>query len=121
MTEIVMYDPRITALAQEVNAHPKLLARVKLAQDEGAKAHSIIFTGKAGDADIPIIQGFEQAIGFLAAEVGILLDGIYNYEAICDICDRIRQRLEEKRLVIVNTPDSQEPHTPSIIIPPYMH
>lgn len=118
MTEIVMYDPRITALAQEVNAHPKLLARIKEAQDQGAKAHSTIFTGKAGDADIPIIQGFEQAIGFLAAEVGLLLHGSYSYEAICDICDKIRDRLIEKR-----TLELGEKAAPKIQIPTgkYMH
>lgn len=99
MKEIVMYDQRITALAIEVNAHPALLARMKEAEAQGAKAHSTIFTGQAGDPDIPVIQGFEQAIGFLAAEVGLLLHGTYNYEAICDICDKIRQRLIEKRTV----------------------
>lgn len=121
MTQIVMYDPRITALAQEINAHPDLLARIKEAQNEGAKAHSTIFTGKAGDADIPIIQGFEQAIGFLAAEVGILLDGLYTYESICNLCNEIRLKLEAKRAVYINSADSETPHTPSIIIPPYMH
>lgn len=98
---IVMYDQRIVALAQEVNAHPKLLARMKEAEAQGAKAHSTIFTGQAGDADIPVIQGFEQAIGFLAAEVGILLHGSYSYDAICDICDKIRQRLIERRTVVL--------------------
>lgn len=121
MTEIVMYDDRITALAQEVNAHPDLLARIKEAQGEGEKAHSTIFTGKAGDADIPIIQGFEQAIGFLAAEVGILLDGLYTYESICNLCNEIRLKLEAKRAVYINSAKQEEVKIPSIIIPTYMH
>lgn len=118
MKEIVMYDERITALAQEVNAHPKLLARIKEAQDQGAKAHSTIFTGQAGDPDIPVIQGFEQAIGFLAAEVGLLLHGTYNYEAICDICDKVRERLVEKRTVQLG-----EKAAPVVQVPTgkYMH
>jgi len=100
MKEIVMLDQRIINLVQEVQAHPKLAARMKAAEDEGAKAHETIFYMKKDD-DIPLIQSFEQGIGFLAAEVDILLHGDYSYEDICVLCDKIREKLIEKRTVIL--------------------
>lgn len=100
--QIVMFDPRITALSQEVLNHPKLTARIKLAQDEGAKAHSTIFYMDK-EEEIPVIHTFDQAIGFLAAEVGILVHGDYDYEAICKLCAMITEKLKEKRTVIINT------------------
>lgn len=102
MHQIIMLDQRIIEMIQEVRNHPKLFERIKQAQVEGEKAHETIFTMGKED-NIPVIQSFEQGIGFLAAEVGILLDGTYNYEAICDICDKIRLRLIDKRNVLVNS------------------
>lgn len=101
--EIVMLDDRIINMIQEVRNHPKLFERIQKAQEEGAKAHETIFHLQQ-DENIPVIQSFEQGIGFLAAEVGILLDGTYDYEAICDICDKIRERLIDRRGVLVNSP-----------------
>lgn len=103
--QIVMFDPRITGLSQEVLNHPKLSARIKEAQDQAGKAHSTVFyMGK--DDEIPVIHTFDQAIGFLAAEVGILVHGDYSYEDICELCVKITQRLQEKRTVIVNSSES---------------
>ena len=102
MKEIVMLDQRIISLVQEVQAHPKLAAKIKLAEEEGNKAHSTIFTGKEGDADIPVIRNFEQGIGFLAAEVGILVHGTYTYEDICELSNKIREKLVEARTVVVD-------------------
>lgn len=101
MHQIVMLDDRIIAMIQEVRNHPKLFERIQKAQEEGAKAHETIFHLKQ-DENIPVIQSFEQGIGFLAAEVGIVLHGDYSYEAICNLCDEIRIRLIDKREVIVN-------------------
>lgn len=103
--QIVMFDPRIAALSQEILNHPKLTARIKLAQEEGAKAHSTIFYMDKED-EIPVIHTFDQAIGFLAAEVGILVHGDYDYEAICNLCDLIREKLIEKRTVVINSGES---------------
>lgn len=103
MKEIVMLDQRIISLIQEVQAHPKLAAKIKLAEEEGNKAHSTIFTAAQDSPDIPVIQSFEQGIGFLAAEVGILVHGTYDYEGICDLCDKIRQRLVDKRTVVLGS------------------
>lgn len=102
MKEIVMLDQRIIALVQEVQAHPKLAAKMKLAQDEGNKAHSTIFTAERDSADIPVIQSFEQGIGFLAAEVDILVYGNYTHEDLCLLCNKIREKLIERRTVVVD-------------------
>lgn len=101
MHQIVMLDQRIIAMIQEVRNHPKLFERIQQAQAEGEKAHETIFHLQQDD-NIPVIQSFEQGIGFLAAEVGILLDGTYSYEAICNLCDEIRIRLIDKRAAIAN-------------------
>jgi hypothetical protein len=95
-----MLDQRIIALFQELPNHPKLYARLKEAEAQGTKAHETIFHLRQ-DENIPLVQSFEQGIGFLAAEVDILLHGDYSYEAICDICDKIRKRLEAKRTVVL--------------------
>jgi hypothetical protein len=120
--ELVMLDQRIISLFQELPNHPKLYARLKEAEHQGAIAHATIFHLKQ-DENIPVIQNFEQGIGFLAAEVGILLHGDYSYEAICDICDKIRLRLEAKRTVVLGgaTPrhvvESERPAN----LPKYLH
>lgn len=102
---IVMLDQRIIAMVQEIPNHPKLYARMKQAEVDGANAHATLFTMDE-DTDQSLIQNFEQAIGFLAAEVGILMDGIYDHEALCNVCNIIREKLEERRCVIVNTGES---------------
>jgi hypothetical protein len=98
--EIVMLDQRIISLMQELPAHPKLYARLLQAEAEGTKAAETIFHLKR-DEEIPLIQTFEQAVGFLAAEVDIALHGDYSHEDICDICNRIRIELVERRAILV--------------------
>jgi hypothetical protein len=106
MVQIVMFDPPLIALAQEIQNHPKLVQRMKQAELEGKNAHATIFTLKQDD-DIPVINNFSDSIGFLAAEAGILLHGEYSYEDILGVCDKIREALIEKRTVIVNTVNSK--------------
>lgn len=103
MKEIVMLDQRIIAMIQEVQAHPKLAEKMRLAELEGDKAHSTIFTAERDSPDIPVIQSFEQGVGFLAAQVDILVHGTYDYEGFCVLCDKIRQRLIDKRTAVINT------------------
>lgn len=98
--QIVMLDDRIIHMIQEVQNHPKLAARMKQAELEGKNAHATIFTMSKED-DIPLINTFEEGIAFLAAEAGILIHGDYSYEAICDLCDKIREALIAKRAVVV--------------------
>lgn len=119
----VMLDQRIMEMLYEVRNHPDLRARMSEAELQGAKAHATIFTMQQDD-NIPLIQSFEQGIGFLAAEVGILLAGDYSYSDICDICDQIRLRLIDKRTVIINSVDTVEiaiKDIPAVITPRYMH
>ena len=100
--KIEILDQRIINMVQEIPAHPKLYARMQEAERQGAIAASTIFeTGH--EKDIELIQNFEQAIGFLAAEVGLLMDGLYNYEAICNLCEIITQRLVDRRTTYVNS------------------
>lgn len=103
--QIVMLDERIIAMVQEIPNHPELFARMCQAEIDGANAHATIFTMDE-DTDQSLIQNFEQAIGYLAAEVGILMDGMYSHEALCDVCNIIREKLIEKRTVIINTGES---------------
>lgn len=123
MTKVmVMLDERILALVQEVQNHPDLVARMKEAEIQGAKAHSTIFTTPTGHDDIPLIQSFEQAIGFLAAEVGIALHGDYSHDDLCRLCLTIREDLINKRAVVLNTVATDVPSPSRIILPnSYMH
>ena len=115
-----MLDERILQLFQELPAHPNLYERLKEAEHQGEIYTSTIFHLKQ-DESIPLIRSFEEGIGFLAAEVGILLDGTYSYEAICDICDKIRERLLDRRAVSIHTPQSLDAEKPALILPKYMH
>lgn len=103
--QIVMLDERIIQMVQEIPNHPELFARMRQAEIDGANAHATIFTMDE-DTDQSLIQNFEQAIGYLAAEVGILMDGIYDHEALCNVCNIIREKLIDKRTAIVNTGES---------------
>lgn len=119
MVQIVMLDDRIINMIQEVRNHPKLFARMEQAKLEGANAHATIFTMSKED-DIPLINTFEEGIAFLAAEAGILIHGDYSYEAICDLCDKIREALIEKRSVwIGDSPARNE--AKAIITNSYKH
>lgn len=102
---IVMFDPRLVALLAEVRNHPTLIKQIEEAEIAGMNAHSIIFTFKKGDADIPMIRTAEEGFGFIAAYAGIALEGDYVMEDIFGICDKVRERLEEKRApnLYVNT------------------
>lgn len=120
-TNIVMFDPRLIALLAEVRNHPTLVKQIDEAELAGKNAHSLIFTFKQGDADIPIIRTAEEGFGFIAAYVGIVLDGDYVMEDIYGICDKVRERLEEKRApnLYVNTKKelSETDEKGKIIIP----
>lgn len=105
MHQIVMLDQRIISMIQEVRNHPKLFARMEQAKLEGQNAHATIFTMTKEDY-IPVINTFEEGIAFLAAEAGILIHGDYSHEAICDLCDKIREKLVEKRTIVINTGES---------------
>ena len=109
-TNIVMFDPRLIALLAEVRNHPTLVKQIEEAEVAGMNAHSIIFTYQKGDKDIPMIRTAEEGFGFIAAYVGIALEGDYVMEDILGICDKVRERLEEKRApnLYVNTKKKKE-------------
>lgn len=117
---LVMLDERILALVQEVQNHPELVREMRQAELEGAKAHSTIFTTPSGHDDIPLIQSFEQAIGFLAAKVGIALHGDYSHDDLCRLCMSIREDLIKKRAVILNTVE-EKPQAKIILPGHYKH
>lgn len=96
---LVFEDERIIQLMTEVRRHPKLLERIEHAIKQGEQVVQIAFTIEEGAADVPVIQDFGQLIGFLAAEVGILMDGTYSHADICGVSDVIRKKLEEKRVI----------------------
>lgn len=114
---IVMMDDRMIEMLREVRNHPNLVARMEEAERQGAKAHSTIFTTPTGHDDIPLIQSFEQAIGFLAAEVGIALHGDYSHEDLCRMCLTIMEDLIKKRTVVLNTVAADAPSHSPIILP----
>lgn len=124
MAHIEMFDPRLVALMAEVRNHPSLVKKIADAETAGQNAHSTIFTyNSKTDANIDIIRTAEEGLGFLAAYVGILIDGEYSIEDIYQLCDKIRNRLEEKRtLHIVAEDGSKKEVKGKIIIPQkYLH
>lgn len=98
---LVIQDERITQLMREVRRHPSLMKKIDTAINTGANASEIIFTDTRGE-DLPVINTFDQLVGFLAAEAGTLIHGIYTHEEICVLCDKIRSRLADKRVIAVN-------------------
>lgn len=124
MAFIEMFDPRLVQLLAEVRNHPDLVKKIEAAELAGQNAHSLIFTfDKNKDDNIDIIRTAEEGLGFIAAQVGIALDGDYLVDDIYQICDRIRERLEEKRkIVLVSEDGSKKEVTGKVIIPQkYMH
>lgn len=122
-----LLDSRITNLFLEIRAHEKLYARVKEAEHQGEIYTSTIFHLQQ-DESIPMIRNFEEGIGFLAAEVGILLDGTYSYEAICDICSKITDKLQDRRAIRITSFVEQDEVTAELKaakspanLPKYMH
>lgn len=109
-SNIVMFDPRLIALLAEVRNHPTLVKQIEEAELAGLNAHSIIFTFQKGDKDIPMIRTAEEGFGFIAAYAGIALEGDYVMEDIYGICDKVRERLEEKRApnLYVNTKEGKK-------------
>lgn len=104
MSKVLVFDDeRMIQLMAEVRLHPKLMKRIELALAEGEKAHATVFDLQEGD-DIPLIRNFNELIGFLAAECGIALDGDYSPEDIWQLCDHMREKFQEKRTVVVNSP-----------------
>lgn len=100
---LVFDDERMIQLMAEVRLHPKLMKRIELALEKGEQAHSLVFDLQEDD-DIPLIRSFDELIGFLAAECGIALDGDYSPEDIWQLCDHMREKFQEKRTVLVNSP-----------------
>lgn len=124
MAHIEMFDPRLVALMAEVRHHPDLIKKIAEAEEAGKNAHSLIFTyNSKTDKDIDMIRTAEEGYGFIAAYVGIALEGDYTLDDIYQICDRVRERLEEKRkIVLVSEDGSKKEVKGSIIIPTkYMH
>jgi len=120
--EIVMLDQRIISLMQELPNHPALYERMKEAERQGAKAHSTIFTTPTGHDDIPLIQSFEQGLGFIAAELDVIVHGDYTYEDICILCDKMHKRLLDRRTIVLNTEAPKHKALEHIVIPPgYKH
>ncbi|MNC14360.1 hypothetical protein D3C87_600980 [compost metagenome] len=119
MAHIEMFDPRLIALLAEVRNHPELVKKITAAELAGQNAHSLIFTfDSKKDENIDIIRTAEEGLGFIAAYVGILLDGDYTMEDIYGICDKIRGRLEEKRTIhLVSEDGSKKEVKGKIIIP----
>lgn len=97
---LVFQDERIVQLMREVRRHPKLMEQIKAAQETGANATTILFTDTRGE-DLPVINTFDELIGFLAAKTDILLHGVYTHEELCVLCERIRERLAKSRVVII--------------------
>ncbi len=124
MAHIEMFDPRLVALLAEVRNHPDLVKKIEAAELAGKNAHSLIFTfDSKKDENIDIIRTAEEGLGFIAAYVGILLDGDYIMEDILKVCDLIREKLEEKRVIILTTEDGSKKEVKGkVIIPPkHMH
>lgn len=124
MAHIEMFDPRLVALMAEIRNHPDLMRKIAAAELAGQNAHSLIFTFDAKkDDSIDIIRTAEEGIGFIAAQVGIALDGDYVLDDIYQICDRIRERLEEKRKIILVSEDGSKKEVKGKVIIPqkYMH
>lgn len=121
---IEMFDPRLIELMREVRNHPDLVKKIEAAELAGQNAHSLIFTfDKTKDDNIDIIRTAEEGLGFIAAYVGIALDGDYLVDDIYQICDRIRERLEKKREIVLVSEDGTERKVKGKIIIPqkYMH
>lgn len=97
----VFDDERLIELRREISRHPLLKQRLETALAKGEKSIDIIFSLKEGD-DIPVVRTFDELIGFLAAEVGILLHGSYSAEEMYQLCDKIRERLVQIRAVVIN-------------------
>ncbi|MNN03042.1 hypothetical protein D3C81_1157170 [compost metagenome] len=95
------------------------MKKITAAELAGQNAHSLIFTfDSKKDENIDIIRTAEEGLGFIAAYVGILLDGDYTMEDIYGICDKIRGRLEEKRTIhLVSEDGSKKEVKGKIIIP----
>lgn len=92
----------ISRLRRETYMHPKLRQRIVTAMHDGIEAATHIFEDTSGKDKI-LIRSLEEFVGFLAAETGITLHGIYNQEDLDKVCDIIRGRLEERRITNVNT------------------
>lgn len=99
MSKVLLWeDARLTELMSEVRRHPALVEKIEKAVAAGENAIQIAFDLKPGD-EVDIIQSFGDLIGFLAAEVGILMDGTYTHEDICGVSEVIRKKLAERRVI----------------------
>lgn len=109
--ELRLLDERIIEMQRELVAHPELRKQIAEAEANGEKVHSLIFTATQ-DEGISCIRNFEEGIGFIAAYVGIMLEGDYTYEDVCQLCVQITKRLQEKRKVVLDyipVPASERP------------
>lgn len=66
----------------------------------GIEASTIIFEDTSGK-DVVLIRSLEEFVGYLAAETGIVLHGIYNQEDLDKVCNLIRNRLVDRRTTVI--------------------
>lgn len=102
---VIQISEAISQLRKESYMHPKLRKRIVDAMYAGIEATSLIFEDTSGK-DIVMIRNLEEFVGFLAAETGIALHGIYNQEDLDKVCDLIRGRLEERRATNISSTGS---------------
>lgn len=90
-----LIGPGVERLRRVSRKYPNLRRRLKEAIDAGERASQIIFEHNHM-TDVPVIRNFSEWVGFLAAEVGILLDGTYTPREIDLVCNKIADGLEDK-------------------------
>lgn len=79
MAEVIYFDRRIIALQQEL-CHP---------------AHAELTRKYSGN------RNFDETIRDLATETNIIMDGMYSYEDLINLCPIITERLQQKRSSII--------------------
>jgi hypothetical protein len=106
--ELRYFDTRLISLMAEVRAHPDLIEKINKAEENGRNFHSTIFQ-TAENPDMDVIRTAEEGLGFIAAYVGIMLEGDYLMEDLLNCCDAIRERLEERRTIYINSTKAEKP------------
>lgn len=93
-------NPLLLTMAQIVYFHPNVIA---LQKELLHPCHEDL-RNKYGSQGAP----FDEVIGSLAAEVEILMDGMYTYDEICkNVVPKIVERLIKKRgsLIVIDSGD----------------
>lgn len=92
----------ISELRKETYFHPRLRERIIQAMQDGINATTLIFEDTGGQDKI-LIRSLEEFVGFLAAETGIAMHGIYNQDDLDKACRIIRDKLAERRVTNVSS------------------